>query len=486
MHIEHQDRGSIRYDSVLSAWREQLSQAANPALKQQLVNRERELLPRFTAQYARLLELPRRTRRAMQRRWKRSLGGVALLMLLGQTPALAATINVGGACTLVDAITAANNDVATGGCSAGSGADTLGLSGNLTLTAVNTDLYGPTALPAVTSAITVEGNGATISRASGAPDFRLFAVDSTGSLTLRKTKITGGRLSGVDALGGGLFNNVGELTIIDSTVSGNAVTSDSGDGGGIATRSTSEQVSLTLINSTVADNTAGDLGGGINFRSFGKLTVDKSTISGNSARDGVGLLHIGDNSAISNSTISGNSSSGYGGSGGLLHGGTLTLTSTTVSNNSAAGMYGVGGVAAFAGGTLTLTNSTITGNSAPNSGAGGLAGSTIILNRTLVSGNQGPLAAELFTYEGDSGVNASNFNIFGHSGLTNVQAFSSNFVPSGGDITATSDGTTPTPLSAILNTTLANNGGLPRPMRSSPAVRRSMRWAPVVRRPILI
>jgi hypothetical protein len=52
----------------------------------------------------------------------------------------------------------------------------------------------------------------------------------------------------------------------------------------------------------------------------------------------------------------------------------------------------------------------------------------------------------------------SNFNLFGHSGLTNAQAFE-NFTPGATDITATSDGNTPTALSAILNTNLANNGG---------------------------
>jgi hypothetical protein len=48
--------------------------------------------------------------------------------------------------------------------------------------------------------------------------------------------------------------------------------------------------------------------------------------------------------------------------------------------------------------------------------------------------------------------------VFGHQGLTNAQAFE-NFTPGPLDITATSNGNTPTALSAILNTTLANNGG---------------------------
>lgn len=87
------------------------------------------LWPRFAGYFQGLIRLPRRLRRALQRRWRRSLGGIALLCTLGQAPALAATIAVDGAtCTLIDAITAANSDAPTGGCRAGSGADILVLS----------------------------------------------------------------------------------------------------------------------------------------------------------------------------------------------------------------------------------------------------------------------------------------------------------------------------------------------------------------------
>jgi hypothetical protein len=70
------------------------------------------LWPRFAACYEGVARLPRKARRALQRRWRRSLAGIALLHALGQVPAaLAAQIDVGaGGCTLVDAITAANAD----------------------------------------------------------------------------------------------------------------------------------------------------------------------------------------------------------------------------------------------------------------------------------------------------------------------------------------------------------------------------------------
>jgi hypothetical protein len=70
----------------------------------------------------------------LQRQWKRSLAGLALLITLGQTLALAATINVGGTCTFVRAIVAANsNTTASGNCRKGSGADTIVLPRNSTI-----------------------------------------------------------------------------------------------------------------------------------------------------------------------------------------------------------------------------------------------------------------------------------------------------------------------------------------------------------------
>jgi hypothetical protein len=70
---------------------------------------------------------------------------------------LAATITVSGGCSLINAITAANLDTATGGCPAGSGADTIVLpaGSTQTLTAVNNSTFGPTGLPVVSSKVTI-------------------------------------------------------------------------------------------------------------------------------------------------------------------------------------------------------------------------------------------------------------------------------------------------------------------------------------------
>src|SRR5437867_12137564 len=114
---------------VRAAWQTQVAAARQtPGLLPTLLQRRQDLLPRFAGYYAQLQALPRRTRRGLQRQLRATLAGVALLLALGQGPALAAVIDVDGTtCTLADAITAANTDAAAGGCPAGSGADTIEL-----------------------------------------------------------------------------------------------------------------------------------------------------------------------------------------------------------------------------------------------------------------------------------------------------------------------------------------------------------------------
>src|SRR5215208_5149735 len=215
--------------TLLSAWQEQLKATRNPIIKEQCLQQEPDLLPQFAAQYQRLKALPRRMRRALQRQWRCSLAGIALLLALGQAPALAATINVNGTtCTLVDAITAASNNAATGGCTTGLGADTIVLPANSTqtLTSVNNTSLPATGLPVIVSVITMAGNGSTIKRGPGAPDFRVFAVDSSGNLTLQRTTVSGGTTSNG---GGAGVLSYGAVTLTNCTISNNS-TEDFGGG----------------------------------------------------------------------------------------------------------------------------------------------------------------------------------------------------------------------------------------------------------------
>ncbi len=360
------------------------------------------LWPRFAGYYQELARLPRKARRALQRRWRRSLGGLALLLALGQAPALAATIAVDGtSCTLVDAVTAANNDAPTGGCTAGIGADTLVLpAGSIhTLTAVDYNSYNA-GLPPVASAITIAGNGSTITRDPSAPPFHILEVSANGVLTLQETTVSGGTAG----FGGGGVSNYGTLTLTNSTVSGNSAS----------------------------------YGGGVS--NYGTLTLTNSTVSGNSS------------SGVSNSFF-----------------GTLTLTNSTVSGNS--GATRGGGVNNF--GTLTLTNSTVSGNTARNVGGGLFNYGQTTLAFSLVSGNTAIRGAEIFVDPLGGAVTANNFNLFGHSGLSDYQAFFLTFAPGPSDLSATAVGTRPTALGAILSPSLAANGGPTRTralVAGSPAV----------------
>lgn len=381
------------------------------ALAAWLVQQPR-LANRFRVAYQQLGAFSRSRRRKLLRHWGTSLAGAALALALSHTPPVyAARIPVGGGCTLINAITAANNDTASGGCTAGSGADTIILTGNTyTLTSVNN---GKNGLPVITSEITIAGNGATIVRGASASSFRIFEVNKLGQLILNATTITGGNSSN----GGGIYN-AGSLTLSDSTLTGNTATFA---GGGIL----NYRGTLTLTNSTLSGNAA-EIGGGGLYNAHGALTLTDSTVSTNTSTiKGGGLVNYHGTPTVLNSTISGNAASR---GGGIYNDhGALTLTNSTVSGNAASG--GGGGVYNY--GTLTLVHSLISGNTASN-------------------------GQEIYNYHRP--INAANFNLFGHSGETNAQAFS-NFTPGASDLTATSNGTQATALAQILNPTLANNGG---------------------------
>ena len=323
--------------TIAAAWDSQVKEADNtPWLAGTLTECGDELFARFAACYAELRALPRSARRTLQRQLARSselaailpeylqkggrrlqhrmawsLAGAALLLALGQGVATAATITVttndpniaaDGQCSLIEAIVNANNDAAThADCAAGSGADTIVLpaNANMILNTVpgftDTGLPGPgtpIGLPEISSRITIEGNGSTIARQAGAPNFGLIAVKglfpggTAGDLTLQSVTLSGGSWFGG-------VQNRGTLTIKNSTISGNT-------GAGVF----NNPGSLTVINSTISGNTRGGLD-----NAFGTITVQNSTISGNT---GFGISNYG-----------------WGG----FYGSVLTLTNSVVTGN---------------------------------------------------------------------------------------------------------------------------------------------------------
>jgi hypothetical protein len=157
------------------------------------------------------------------------------------------TDTLGGTVTLRDALNAARN---TGGTA------TINLQdATYTLNAIDNYWYGPDGLPAISSPMTLEGNGATIARdtvaADQTPAFRLFYVSGgldglpAGNLTLHNLTLEGGLAQGGDSnyggggagMGGAIFTQ-GTLTLNDVTVTGNTAQggssgdSSAGNGGG--------------------------------------------------------------------------------------------------------------------------------------------------------------------------------------------------------------------------------------------------------------
>lgn len=293
--------------SVLLTWKALLKEAQDkPWLAGLLARQGTQIFSRFVHFYHQLRSLPRRLRRALNARVRRRLAttllGAALLLALhppGQ--AQAATITVDGTCTLADAITAANNDAASGNCPAGSGPDTIDMQVDATLAS---------ALPAITSEITLEGNGYTI---DGNGSLHVLEVNG-GDLTLNHATITGGAadhhtsVSQLYRTGGGIYNYGGTVTINSSTISGNSAVY----GGGIFNYA---GATLTINNSTISNNHVTDvdgfgaMGGGIYDRAT--ITINNSTITGNTASDGGGIYTAGIVD-LNRNIISGNSASSGG------------------------------------------------------------------------------------------------------------------------------------------------------------------------------
>src|SRR5262245_6055095 len=78
--------------------------------------------------------------------------------------------------------------------SANVGGGTLDLAPGCTYTLITTSDGVKNGLLPITSAITIHGNGATITRSqvSGTPEFRIFEVDSTGELAIDHITVSGG------------------------------------------------------------------------------------------------------------------------------------------------------------------------------------------------------------------------------------------------------------------------------------------------------
>jgi CSLREA domain-containing protein len=196
------------------------------------------------------MQAQKRTRKAS--RFAALLVGAVSLGLGLTTTASAASIqvntlldgSVAGACTLRDAIAAANTDTAVNGCPAGSlGANTITftVSGTITLGRVPPEVISG-------STITVDGSGQSIT-VSGNNAWNVFV--NSGTLQLRNPTVSNG---GVNS-GSGAFNR-GTLSVSNCTFSGNLANEV---GGAIYNLGTLDVSSSTFLGNRT-DNWGGAIG----------------------------------------------------------------------------------------------------------------------------------------------------------------------------------------------------------------------------------
>ena len=208
-------------------------------------------------------------------------------------------------------VTAAFSDLTIGGGSGISGGAIMNL-GKLTITDVN---FADNAVASYGGAIYNNGGTVTITNANFTNNSATFglggAIDNTGTLAIVGSTFTGGNAfqggaidnrsgslavtnstftSNIAIMGGAIFNNA-VATVFGSTIANNmALSSPSGatptaaasfDGGAIANDHTGV---LTITNSTIAFNAAGQAGGGID--TVGVLTAVNDTIAYNIVASG--------------------------------------------------------------------------------------------------------------------------------------------------------------------------------------------------------
>jgi CSLREA domain-containing protein len=400
------------------------------------------------------------------------------------TPARAAGILVNsnadtvandGACTLREAITNANGNsqlyASPGECATGAGADTITFAANYTITLVDSQL------PAITTEIAINGNGAanTIIQANAAANtatYRVFQVTSTGIFTLNDVTVRHGVCNGscegiAPNFGGGIFSE-GETTINNSILSNNIAT---GGGGGIL-HSYEFSKKLTIEDSALNSNSSSNNGGAI-FTN-GLLEISNSTFENNSAFSGGAIAKFGapqftlttsvfslntttqsggaiyfwaaSNASVSDTVFSQNTA-GAGMGGGIYNdANSPTITSSTFRNNIAG--FGGGGVSNWNGSNPTLTNLTFSGNSAQyGGGMYNYNGSSPLLTNVTFSGNTA------------SNTGGGMYNYWNNSSPTFTNVIIANST-SGGDCVNGSHALNPASSNNLIESTGANACGL--------------------------
>ncbi|MEX1253946.1 MAG: choice-of-anchor Q domain-containing protein [Dehalococcoidia bacterium] len=255
--------------------------------------------------------------------------------------------------------------------------------------------------------ITGAGAGSTI--IDGNEDDRVFYLSSKGGpITVTMTGLTVQNGFAEESDGGGIYVEPDvTLTLNDSVVQNNTAEDDGGgivlfdgtvtlnnttvsgnfgeDGGGVYNEGPD---TLIVNDSVITDNEAEEDGGGMKNNFDAGATMSGSTVSGNHAgEDGGGISNDQccgiEAMVITDSVISGNTANSFGGGIENTDEGGLDLTNVTISGNSATAG---GGISNDFGTSAELTNVTVTDNSS-ESGGGIYTGDDVTLANTIVAAN---------------------------------------------------------------------------------------------------
>ena len=287
---------------------------------------------------------------------------ILLLAALAIPVAFAADITVSDDCGLAEAIEAANSDDAVGACPAGAGADAIILSGDLTL---------DEALPAIASAIAIEGGGFTIAGGGN----RIFHVIPAGELHIADLTLTGGRTDEDSA------------ACLEATAETDVAGSESSD---------------------ESDEPRTEGFGGAICIDGGRVSISDSRFSDNFAeRSGGAIASIGGELEIADSEFSGNSAGEHGGAL-YIEGGLVALSETIFSENQAE-QYG-GAIDNIAGARLLITFGEFTDNKATTGGAIGNWQSSLAISGSRFDANQAENGGAIQSEDGEPEICESQFS----------------------------------------------------------------------------
>ena len=201
--------------------------------------------------------------------------------------------------------------------------------------------------------VLIEGAGVGVTIVDGAGLDRVFDLQDVTDLLwaeLARLSVTGGS----ETLGGCVRTSLPRacgLLLTEMEIAGCDATDR---GGGLFLDGAAP---ATVLGTTIRDNQAGNLGGGVYGHSQSRLLLDRSTVSGNIA----------------------------GGSGGGMETGIVALFNTTISGNTANSGGGL-----FTDNLTAIAHSTIAGNTATGGEGGGLfLVSKVLFHDSILAGNVG-------------------------------------------------------------------------------------------------